>query len=421
MRHKKVTVNFRNEANKTREFIVELSKNLVRAKTVNYNRYDYPEKGPDGMTSPGEESKAVDVLIPQFEKLGVSYKIFEKIKGRGNLIASLGQRKPGYRRLLVLCHTDVVPSGGSELWGFDPFVPFEKDGFLFGRGTADNKGQLASVMSAFCLLHQVKDQIQGEFIFGALADEEVGIEQAGFEVVDEALDFASFVTDAIIPDTSGHLLEIERAEKGRITLKVTVSGKQAHASTPWEGANAIYGFSELALDVEKHTLNHRVHSILGSPTINLGLVLGGNAPNNVPAFCKGTFDIRTVPGMITENVIDELQEISRKIKRDNINFAFEVLHETEPTVVHEDSPIIRAIKNHVPEAKTTGIGGGTFCKNLIHKGIDAVGWAPGAHEAVHKANENISIQEMVDFSGLLAEVAFDLCNHKILTEENNGT
>lgn len=413
-----MAVNFRNEANKTREFIVELAKNLVRAKTVNYNRLNYPEKGPDGMTSPGEESKAVEVLIPQFEKLGVSYKIFEKTKGRGNLIASLGQRRPGYRRLLVLCHTDVIPSGGSELWGFDPFVPFEKNGFLFGRGTADNKGQLASVMSAFCLLHQVRSQIQGEFILGALADEEVGIEQAGFEVVDEALNFASFVTDAIIPDTSGHLVEIERAEKGRITLKVTVFGKQAHASTPWEGANAIYGFSELALEIEKHVLNHKAHFILGGPTINLGLVRGGNAPNNVPALCESTIDIRTVPGMTIETVIDELQEISRKINRDNIHFVFEVVHVTEPTIVPEDSPVIRTIKHYIPNAKTTGIGGGTFCKNLIHKGIDGIGWAPGAYEAVHKVNESISIQELVDFAGLLAEVAFDLCNQRISPEES---
>ena len=417
MRHKKVAVNFRNEANKTREFIVELAKNLVRAKTVNYNRLDYPDKGPDGMLSPGEESKAVDVLIPHFEKLGVSYKIFEKIKGRGNLIASLGQKEPGYRRLLVLCHTDVVPSGGSDLWGFDPFVPFERDGFLFGRGTADNKGQLASVMSAFCLLRQIQTRIQGEFIFGALADEEVGIEQAGIEVVDKSLNFASFVTDAIIPDTSGNLLEIERAEKGRVTLKVTVTGKQAHASTPGEGANAIYGFSELALAIEKHALSHCVHTILGSPTVNLGLVRGGNAPNNVAALCEGTFDIRIVPGMTTEQVVNELQEISRKIHRNDISFAFKVVHATEATVVPEDSPVIRTIKHYVPEATTTGIGGGTFCKNLIHKGINAVGWAPGAHEVVHQANENISIQEMVDFAGLLAEVAFDICNQRILPEE----
>jgi acetylornithine deacetylase/succinyl-diaminopimelate desuccinylase-like protein len=417
MVNKEKVINFRTEAKKTREFIVELVKSLVRAKTVNYNRRDYPERGPDEMLVPGEESKAVEVLIPVFEKLGVSYKVFEKIEGRGNLIASLGQKKTGYRRILVLCHTDVVPSGGAELWGHDPFSAFERDGFLYGRGTADNKGQLAAAISAFCLLHQVQRQIQGEFMLGAIADEEVGIEQAGFEVVDGELNFASFVTDAIIPDTSGHCIEIERAEKGRVIIKVSVTGKQAHASTPWEGANAIYGFADFALLFEKHILKHSVHSLLGSPTVNLGIVKGGNAPNNVPALCEGTFDVRIVPGMTAQQVIDELHEIARQVHREDIRFAFEIVHKTEPTVVPEKASIIRTILKHMPEARTVGIGGGTFCKHLIGKGIDAVGWAPGGHEVVHKANEHISIQEMVDFAGLLAEVAFDLCNQKIEPHE----
>jgi acetylornithine deacetylase/succinyl-diaminopimelate desuccinylase-like protein len=417
MVRKEKVMNFRTEAKKTREFIVELLKSLVHAKTVNYNRRDYPDKGPDGMASPGEESKAVEVLIPVFEKLGVSYKVFEKIEGRGNLVASLGQRKPGYRRLLVLCHTDVVPSGGAELWGHDPFSAFEKDGFLYGRGTADNKGQLAAAVSAFCLLHQVQSQIQGEFMLGAVADEEVGIEQAGIEVVDGELDFASFVTDAIIPDTSGHCTEIERAEKGRVIIKVTVTGKQAHGSTPSEGANAIYGFADFALLVEKHVLNHAVHSVLGSPTVNLGIVKGGNAPNNVPALCEGTFDVRIVPGMTAEQVIDELHATASQVNRKDISFAFEIVHKTEPTVVSEDAPIIKTILKHMPEARTVGIGGGTFCKYLISKGIDAVGWAPGGHEVVHQASEHISIQELVDFAGLLAETAFDLCNQKIESHE----
>jgi succinyl-diaminopimelate desuccinylase len=406
-------IDFKWKAGKSRQFIIDLAKRLVEVRTVNYNRADYPAKGPDGMDSPGEESKAVAVLTPYFDKMGAIYQVFEKKPQRGNIISSLGLKKEGYRKLLVLLHTDVVPSGDHNEWNSNPFHSFEKDGFLFGRGMADNKGQLAASMASFALLKDIEDKINGEFILGAVADEEVGIERAGFEVLDQALDFGFSVTDAIIPDTSGNNIKIERAEKGRLIVRVTVYGKQAHASTPEEGVNAINAFSEFALLVENHMLKAEKHSLLDGPTVNLGLIKGGSAPNSVAARCDATFDIRIVPGMTTEGVISELQQISQKIKRPYIRFSFDVVQETSPSEVPENAPVIQTIKKYVPEAESIGIGGGTFCQHLRQKGIDAVGWAPGSHKFVHKANERILIDELVNFAGLLAEVSFDLCNQKI--------
>ncbi|RMD59491.1 MAG: M20 family peptidase [Nitrospirae bacterium] len=404
---------FREEAKKTREFIITLAKELIRCKTVNYNRDDYPEGGPDGMESPGQESKAVAVLVRYLEKLGVSYKIYEKIKHRGNLITSIGMRRPNYRKLLVLLHTDVVPSGGRHLWKYDPFEPVVKDGMLYGRGAADNKGQLASVISSFFMLQEFEHLINGEFIVGALSDEEVGIEKAGFEVVDEELNFGSFVTDAIVPDTSGNNIEIERAEKGRIIIKVSVYGKQAHASMPWRGANAIYAFSDFSTRIEKHKFHYTTHHLLGEPTVNLGMIKGGSAPNTVAAFCEALFDVRTVPFMSDEGVLREFRRVSERVNRNDIRFNVKIVQSSAPTEVPEDAEIIKTIKKYVPEAKTKGIGGITFCKPLVNRGIDAVGWSPGSEDVVHMADECISIDELVDFSGLLAEVAFDICNQKI--------
>jgi acetylornithine deacetylase/succinyl-diaminopimelate desuccinylase-like protein len=313
----------------------------------------------------------------------------------------------------VLLHTDVVPSGNHDEWSFDPFQPFEENGFLYGRGMADNKGQLAASMASYALLKEIEDKIKGEFILGAVADEEVGLERAGFEVLNEALYFRSFVSDAIIPDTSGNNIKIERAEKGRLIIRVAVHGKQAHASTPSEGVNAINAFSEFAILVENHMLMAQKHSLLDGPTINLGLIKGGSAPNSVAARCDATFDIRIVPGMTSEGVINELKEISQKINRPHVRFNFDIVQETSPSEVPEDAPVIQTIKKYVAEAESIGIGGGTFCQHLRQVGIDAVGWAPGSHDYVHKANEKISIHELVDFAGLLASVAFDLCNQKI--------
>src|SRR6266699_1874782 len=87
------------------------------ARTVDYFPEDFPGGGPDGMTSPGQEGKVVAVLAEELNKLDVRYTVHAKVAGRDNLLATVGKGLPGYRKMLVLLHTDVVPSGAPSAWG----------------------------------------------------------------------------------------------------------------------------------------------------------------------------------------------------------------------------------------------------------------------------------------------------------------
>ncbi len=402
------------EARSLRSFIVDLTLRICRERTVNYFPEDFPAGGPDGMTSPGQEGKVVAVLAGELKRLGVRLTTHAKVPGRDNLLATVGQGRPGFRHMLVLLHTDVVPSGAPADWKFSPFTPFEKDGKLYGRGVLDDKGPLVAAFAALRILKAHEDQINGSFTFGAVGDEEVGIGVGLPYLIEQGL---IQCTDAVIPDIAGNMREINVAEKGRVLLKVKGRGKQAHAMEPAKGVNAINAMARFLVALQNSRLRHRAHPILGGPTVNAGLVRGGVAPNAVPADCEATLDIRYVPGQTGEGIRSEVQALADEAiwgpgEVAAAALSVEILQEAKPCEVPTEAPIVKRILRHAPDAKITGSGGGTFAKDLVLMGVDAVGWSCGDEATYHQPNEEIEVEQLVTFAGRLANLAFEIANEK---------
>lgn len=388
-----------------RPFIVDLTLRICRARTVNYFVEDFPAGGPDGMKSPGEEGKVVALLEPLLRERGIPCSVHAKVPGRESLLARVGQARPGYRRLLALLHTDVVPSGAPSDWRFAPFEPFEKEGKLYGRGVLDDKGPLAATVAALLLMKEHEEAMPGEFIFGAVGDEEVGTGVGVEHLLEEGL---IQCTDAVIPDIAGEMREINVAEKGRLLLKVRARGRQAHAMNPEKGVSAIHAMARFLRALEDLRLTHAVHPILGGPTINTGLIRGGIAPNAVAADCETTLDIRYVPSQTAEGVREEVGSLARGTTYPGATFEVEIFQNALPCEVSPDAPIVKAILRQAPDAKIIGSGGGTFAKPLVLAGVQAVGWAPGNEETYHEPNEEIEVAQLTTFAGRLAALAFDV-------------
>ncbi len=393
-----------------RSYIVDLTKRLVRERTVNYNPSDFSGEGPDGMKIPGEEIKVVNILKGELQKVGIPYKEYAKIPERPNLLAFVGKGLKGYKKFLVVLHTDTVPSGVREDWSFDPFEPFEKDGKIYGRGVLDNKGPLASSFATLLNLKKIEDQIKGQFIFGAFADEEV---EAGYGldwVLEEGfLD----CTDALIPDIAGSMKTINIAEKGRVLCKVKFKGLSAHAMDPSKGISAIYCAANFLKKLQDFQFSYNPHPILTPPTYNPGLIKGGEAPNAVPASCEVSIDIRYLPGMVLDNMKREIENLINEIILPGASYTIEFTGNLPPSEVLPDAPMVKFIKEMVPEAKIVGSGGITFAKFLVLKGIQAVGWAPGDEATYHKPDEEIDIEELYTFSKYLEKLALKVCNLEV--------
>jgi len=400
---------FEDNRDKIRKNIIDLTTAMVKEKTVNV----VSEKLPDHpyLEFRGEEYRVAKIVKELLKKAAIPFDEHSRQEGRPNIIGKLGKNKSG-KKLLMPGHMDIVPAGDG--WETKPYEVVEKNGFLYGRGTLDNKGPLASILIAGQILKTMglDQQIEGELLLAALSDEEAedpdGIDYGiGYLMEEKLID----PTWAIIPDIGENMKNIDIAEKGRTVYKITAQGHQAHGSTPDKGINAVYMMARLITQIEKLKFNYEIHDVLGEPTHNLGEVHGGAAPNIVPGKCAIMLDIRTVPGMSRDSVTNKLKECADQVE--NGKFEIEVLSWNEPHSIAPDNAVVNSIQKHSEQIlgfkpKTLGFGGGTYAKTLNLNGVISVGWGPGDDEAFHVANEYVEIKQLVDFAMMTCLVALDL-------------
>jgi acetylornithine deacetylase len=212
----------------------------------------------------------------------------------GNVIARKGS---GERSLALVGHHDVVPPDDSQLAGgaaadADEYVVEQRDGRIYGRGSADMKGAVAAALLAF------RDaDPAGELVFASFVGEEVGgvgarhARDRGF-----APDYA-VVGEGSTGYSAPGVTDVAVAHKGRRGSTLVAEGVAAHASEVEAGTNAIYRASD-AVDVvrdltfpEVEVMGHRVSGSVAVTEID-----GGSAWNVIPERCEVTVDERTVPG-----------------------------------------------------------------------------------------------------------------------------
>jgi acetylornithine deacetylase/succinyl-diaminopimelate desuccinylase family protein len=376
--------------------IVDFSCKLINTKTEN---------------PPGNEVLATHIVENFFQSLQIPYTIFEKIKGRSNIIGYIGKRDQTYKAptLLVACHLDVVPAGDD--WKRNPFEAWVENGRIYGRGASDNKGQLASLMAVAKFLKENEHALKGQFLLAGVADEERG-STLGLEYLLNECDISADF--AIIPDVAHNMQIIDVTEKGTLFLEIISHGKQAHGSRPEMGINAIGNMILLLEGIKRLKFRYTSHPLHTPPTINLGSIHSGTAPNIVPALCKAQLDIRYLPGDSSDTIINDIKNIIKKVEGEYpARFDLKIISDQPPTTVPVDNPLVELISKHTvsilgtpPQPK--GLSGATVTKQLIQKGITAVGFGPGDEAEAHATHESISIKELIDFAKIMTLIALDM-------------
>jgi succinyl-diaminopimelate desuccinylase len=373
-----------------REMISLLSK-LIAANTSN---------------PPGNEYLAANVVKKFFRKNAIRYKAFEKAKGRANIIGYIGEGRP---RLIIACHLDTVPPGKG--WATDPFKAKVKGGKVYGRGAVDNKGPLAGMLIAGAVMKKLEKRLKGQVILACVADEERGSKLGMQHLLEEGKLRGEY---AIVPDIEHELKKIDVAEKGLLFLEVTSLGRQAHGSMPDLGVNAVWNMIDFLGIFRRYKMKAGKHPLLSAPTINLGTIKGGEAPNIVPDECTARIDIRYLPSQKAEAIISDVRRMLAAVERRNrkAEFRLDVIDDQKPVEVDGDNELVRSIRKNVRtvtkhDAELIGIAGTTLVKPLAAKGIKAVGFSPGEGLA-HTSNENISVSELSAFAKILCLVCLDL-------------
>jgi acetylornithine deacetylase len=265
---------------------------------------------------------------------GVVSHIVPSSDGRkAGLYATLGPAHAG--GVALSGHTDVVPVDGQQ-WTTDPFVVAERDGKLYGRGTADMKGFLACVLAAVpdFLRRSLTVPIHLAFSY----DEEIGclgvrpmIAEFGTRLIKPRMVFVGEPTSMSVVDS----------HKGPVRWHVHIKGRAAHSSMAPLGVNsiAIAGkiLRELA-DIE-HELKLRPQDPRFDPpyaTLQVTRIDGGTATNIVPVSCHLDFDVRAIPGV-------DIAAIDRRIRAFANNVCVPEMRKVAP-----EAGIDMVIANQVP-------------------------------------------------------------------------
>ena len=362
----------------------------------------------DTTNPPGNEDRGAEVVCEYFDKHGIGYAKHEKEPHRTNVVATIGTGRP---RVLVAAHLDVVPAGDG--WETDPFKPVLKGDRLYGRGTADNKGQLASMMLAARYLKEHEADFNGQLILVAAADEERGSENGLVYLVRDNIVDADV---GIIPDIGGNIREVAIGEKGLLRLNVTSHGVQAHASRPESGFSAIWPMVAFLNLLKEEPFFPDEHPLFTVPTMNVGVINGGVAANVIPARCVVELDFRFLPGREDKDIVGKVEALLRKVQEQEpqAKLDMEVECSMPPFAVSPEDRVVRVIRERVKDmlgvdVALKGMSGTTVCKQLIEKGITAVGFSCGDSDQAHMANESISVSEMVDFAKAMTGIIGDYC------------
>jgi len=188
---------------------------------------------------PGNEIAAARWLAAALQREGIESRIFEPAPGKANLYARLagdGSARP----IILLNHMDVVLAS-PEFWTVDPFSGVVKDGYLWGRGALDMKGEGIAQLMTMLILKRAKVPLKRDIIFLATSDEEIGAGVGAAWIVEQQADLvrgAEFLLNeggTTRAKTGGAGVEyyaIGTTEKSPFWLDVTARGTAGHGSRP---------------------------------------------------------------------------------------------------------------------------------------------------------------------------------------------
>lgn len=356
-------------------------------------------------TTPPGERELVEYYLDRFEDSPVNFdvevqEIDPEDPSRRNVIARAGD--PAHGTLLLTGHLDVVPAVESE-WSAPPFGLTRRGDRLIGRGIADMKGSLATMLLATEAHFEGSDD-PGEIVLGFVGDEETG-GRGTQEMVRRGIDADA----AILGEPTS--LRIGRANKGAARYDVTVRGESAHSGRPDQGTNAVSAVPQIierleALDEELKAYTHEL--LVPRSTITVTQLSGGTAPNIVPGEATVTFDWRFFPGMSTdpewydERVESALEGIT--IDGEPADLSIDRWNFKPAAGIDADAPVVAALEAALSgvglEVEHTGFNAGTDAGYLIEDGIPTVLFGPGSIEGeAHTVDESIDVEELITAVG----------------------
>lgn len=350
-----------------------------------------------------KEKGVIDVIKKEMEKVG-----FDEVRvdGLGSIIGRIGN---GSRIIAFDAHIDTVYPGDKSQWNFDPFDPKTEDGKIWGRGTVDQEGGMASMVYAGKIIKELGLENEFTLLFTGTVMEEDCDGLCWQYLIEE---------EKIVPElvviTEPTNLNIYRGHRGRMEIQISIKGISCHGSAPERGDNAIYKMSRIALEIEK--LNERLKV---DPFLGKGSVVVSEFKSEAPSQCAVSdfasiyLDRRLTAGETRESAIAEVKDAAKRAGYPDVTVDVPEYREKAYTglvypidkyyptwVLEEDSPWVRNAAETYESVflKKPLIDKWTFSTNGViisgMHGIPCIGMGPGNEVLAHAKNENCPIEHL---------------------------
>ncbi|GFN36813.1 M20 family metallopeptidase [Tepidimicrobium xylanilyticum] len=348
---------------------------------------------------PGNEMDAIKTILGFFPE-DIAYKIVEHGDNRGSLILEI--KGEDEEKIGFIGHLDTVPVPDESNWVYPPFDGVTKDGYMYGRGTADMKGGVTAMI--LTALHFIENNITPphtlKFVF--TADEESG--GIGVQALRDK-DLLKDLSKVFIPEPTDEQIGI--CEKGALWLNIYVKGRASHGSRPDLGINAIEKLYEFVCRLKGNMDLEKEHFLLGKSSFAITLISGGVKTNIIPEEAKASVDIRTIPGIDHEEILKKAHEICKTMEEEKPGISIEILvvNNRPPLTIDEGNTFIKEIiktyeKLSYP-VKFKGLNFYTDASQLIpFHHIPFVILGPGEEKMCHQRNERISIESVMRMAKL---------------------
>lgn len=323
--------------------------------------------------------------------------IYNAERSKANLFASVGPVEvPG---IVLSGHTDVVPVDGQP-WKLPPFTLTEREGKLFGRGTADMKGYIACVLALVPEL--IKAPLRLPVHIALSYDEEVGC--LGVRSLLAVLEQRPVKPMLCIIGEPTELKPV-LGHKGKLAMRCDVQGHACHSAYAPSGVNAIEHAAELIGELGRIGQRLRSHQDprFDPPfsTVQTGVISGGKALNIVPADCRFDFEVRALPAMDPGEVAEALQayamqQVLPKMQAVSKQSAirFTELSAYPGLVTDEGSQAAQLIAAFSGSREFGTVAFGTEGGLFDAVGIPTVVCGPGSMDQGHKPDEFVSLEQL---------------------------
>lgn len=343
--------------------------------------------------------------------LGIeSHLLFNTDGSKANLYARIGPARAG--GVMLSGHSDVVPVDG-QAWTVPAFTLSERDGRLYGRGTADMKGFIACVLAAVPTF--LKEPLRVPLHIAISYDEEVGC--LG---VRDLVDHLRFIPERPAICVIGEPTQMRPVlgHKGKLAMRCQVHGAACHSAYAPKGVNAIEYAAKLIGRLgeigTQLSASERHDDRFDPPysTVQTGVIEGGKALNIVPADCRFDFEMRALPGDDPQEVTGQLRAYAasellpqmRAVSAEaDIHFSELSSYPgllTDPT---SDAARLVALIANRDDFGTVAFGteGGLFDE----AGIPTVVCGPGSMEQGHKPDEFVCVEQLGQCDDMLERLA----------------